>query len=220
VRLNSEGLFIKVSGITTEDDALFSIGLGATAIGFDFGPTPRHISVNAAHDIVRRLPVGAVSVGVFRNEMPERVEIANTLGLTAVQIDGAIASGSLAYVGERVNTVLRSLPSTGNPDLAAPIAGVDYLVLPESDDHDSLVDCLSVFLDSAVRTPIIASGGLNPSNVVDIVQNYPVWGVDVRSGVETSLGVKDPVLLGQFIANAKWAFANAYVERDFDEWRV
>jgi phosphoribosylanthranilate isomerase len=93
VRLNTEGIFIKVSGVTTEDDALFSIGLGASAVGFDFGPTPRQISVNAAHDIVRRLPVGAISVGVFRNEMPQRiVEIANTLGLSAVQIDGAVAS--------------------------------------------------------------------------------------------------------------------------------
>jgi phosphoribosylanthranilate isomerase len=195
VRLNTEGLFIKVSGVTTEDDALFSIGLGASAIGFDFGPTPRQIAVGAAHDIVRRLPSGAVSVGVFRHEMPERiVEITNTLGLTAVQIDGA--------------------------DLAAPIPGVDYLVLPESDDHDSLVDCLAIFLDDAVRTPMVASGGLTPSNVVDIVQNYPVWGVDVRSGVETAPGVKDPVLLGQFIANARWAFDNTYVERHHDEWRL
>lgn len=221
MRLHTDGLFIKVSGITTEDDALFSIGLGAGAIGFDFGPTPRQISVNAAHDIVRRLPNGAVSVGVFRNEMPERiVEIANTLGLSAVQVDGAITMSSLFYVAERVNTVLRSLPSTGALDLVAPIAGVDYLVLPESDDHDSLVDCLGIFLDGAIRTPIIASGGLNSSNVIDIVQNYPVWGVDVRSGVESSPGVKDPVLLGQFIANAKWAFENAYVERGSDEWRV
>jgi phosphoribosylanthranilate isomerase len=54
--------------------------------------------------------------------------------------------------------------------------------------------------------------------VVDIVQNYPVWGVDVRSGVEKSVGEKDPVLLGQFIANARWAFDNAYIERHHDEW--
>ena len=221
MRLNTEGLFIKVSGVTTEDDALFSIGLGASAVGFDFGPSPRQIAVAAAHDIVRRLPSGAVSVGVFRNEMPQRiVEIANTLGLSAVQIDGAITGVALAYVAERVNTVMRSLPSTGNPDLAAPIGGVDYLVLPESDDHDSLVDCLAIFLDDAVRTPIVASGGLTTSNVVDIVQNYPVWGVDVRSGVETVPGVKDPVLLGQFIANARWAFDNTYVERHHDEWRI
>jgi phosphoribosylanthranilate isomerase len=219
VRLNTEGIFIKVSGVTTEDDALFSIGLGASAIGFDFGPTPRQISVNAAHDIVRRLPAGAISVGVFRNEMPKRiVEIANTLGLSAVQIDGTVGSEELTYVAERVNTVLRSLPSTANHDLVAALMGVDYLVIPESDDQYSLMDCLELFSDQAVRTPVIASGGLTPSNVIDIVQNYPVWGVDVRAGVEKSVGEKDPVLLGQFIANARWAFDNAYVERHHDEW--
>jgi phosphoribosylanthranilate isomerase len=219
VRLSTEGIFIKVSGVTTEDDALFSIGLGASAVGFDFGPTPRQISVNAAHDIVRRLPVGAISVGVFRNEMPQRiVEIANTLGLSAVQIDGTVAGEELAYVSERVNTVLRSLPSTANHDLVTALQGVDYLVVPESDDHYSLMDCLELFSDQAVRTPIIASGGLTPSNVVDIVQNYPVWGVDVRAGVEKTVGEKDPVLLGQFIANARWAFDNSYIERHHDEW--
>jgi phosphoribosylanthranilate isomerase len=168
---------------------------------------------------VRRLPLGAISVGVFRNEMPQRiVEIANTLGLSAVQIDGTVASEELTYVSERVNTVLRSLPSTANRDLVAALSGVDYVVAPESDDHYSLMDCLELFSDRDVRTPMIASGGLTPSNVVDIVQNYPVWGVDVRAGVEKSVGEKDPVLLGQFIANARWAFDNAYVERHHDEW--
>ncbi len=219
MRLSTEGIFIKVSGVTTEDDALFSIGLGASAIGFDFGPTPRQISVNAAHDIVRRLPAGAISVGVFRNEMPQRiVEIANTLGLSAVQIDGAVAAEEITYVSERVNTVLRSLPSTANREFVAALTGVDYLVIPESDDAYSLMDCLELFGDQELRTPIIASGGLTPSNVVDIVQNYPVWGVDVRAGVEKSIGEKDPVLLGQFIANARWAHDNAYVERHHDEW--
>ena len=219
MRLSTEGIFIKVSGVTTEDDALFSIGLGASAIGFDFGPTPRQISVNAAHDIVRRLPAGAISVGVFRNEMPQRVvEIANTLGLSAVQIDGTVAPEEITYVSERVNTVLRSLPSTANREFVAALTGVDYLVIPESDDAYSLMDCLELFGDQELRTPIIASGGLTPSNVVDIVQNYPVWGVDVRTGVEKSVGEKDPVLLGQFIANARWAYDNAYVERHHDEW--
>ena len=219
MRLNTEGLFIKVSGVTTEDDALFSIGLGASAVGFDFAPTPRQISVNTAHDIVRRLPVGAVSVGVFRNEMPQRVvEIANTLGLSAVQVEGAISNEDLSYISERVNTVLRTLASTANHDHVTSLEGVDYVVLPESDDNYSLMDSLALFSDTEVRTPIIASGGLTPSNVVDIVQNYPVWGVDVRAGVEKSPGEKDPVLLGQFIANARWAYDNAYVVRHHDEW--
>ena len=92
-------------------------------------------------------------------------------------------------MSERVNTVLRSLPSTANHDLVTrhcPASTTSSI--PESDDHYSLMDCLELFSDQEVRTPIIASGGLTPSNVVDIVQNYPVWGVDVRAGVEKSVG--------------------------------
>ncbi len=219
MRLLIEGLFIKVSGVTTEEDALFAIGLGASAVGFEFGPTPRQISPSVAHDIVRRLPQGAISVGVFRNELPKRiVEIANTLGLTAVQIDGAMTGEQLGYVAERVNTVLRTIPSTSVIDSRTSYSGADYLLIPESDDRDSLVDCLDTFLDETIRTPLIASGGLTSSNVIDVVQNYPVWGVDVRGGVETSPGVKDPVLLGEFIANARWAYENSYVDRHHDDW--
>jgi phosphoribosylanthranilate isomerase len=219
VRFNVEGLFIKVSGVTTEDDALFSIGLGASAVGFEFGVTPRQIAPAAAHDIVRRLPSGAISVGVFRNEMPQRVvEIANTLGLSAVQIEGAITVDELTYVTERVNTVLRTVPDgTNRLSLAG---GVDYLVLPESDDRSALADSLELFLDAGPRVPLIASGGLTPASVIDVVQNFPVFGVDVRAGVESEPGVKDPALLGEFISNAKWAYDNSYVERHYDEWTL
>jgi phosphoribosylanthranilate isomerase len=219
VRFNTEGLFIKISGVTTEDDALFSVGLGATAIGFDFGVSPRQIAASAAHDILRRLPNGAISVGVFRNELPQRiVEIANTIGLSAVQIEGAITLDELTYVTDRVNTVLRMVPDgTTNLSLAG---GVDYLVLPESDERPALADCLELFLDSGPRVPLIASGGLTPTSVIDVVQNFPVFGVDVRAGVESSTGVIDPALLGEFIANAKWAYENSYVERHYDEWTI
>ena len=219
VRLIVEGLFVKISGIVSEEDALFSIGLGASAVGFDFGPTPRRVTPGAALGIIRRLPQGAMTVGTFRGEMPQRiVEIANTLGLSAVQIDGPMAADELHYVSQRVNTVLRALASTGQLVASAISPDVDYVVLPESDDHDSLVDCLETFLDETIRTPLIASGGLTASNVIDVVQNYPVWGVDVRAGAELSPGVKDPALLGEFIANARWAFDNAYVARRYDEW--
>lgn len=219
MRLTSEGLFIKISGVTSEADALFSIGLGASAVGFDFALTPRQISVSTAHDIVRRLPQGALSVGVFRSELPQRiVEIANTIGLSAVQIDGPASSDEVAYVAERVNTVLRMVPD--GAERLGVTAGVDYLVLPEADEPDALADSLELFMESDPRTPVIASGGLNSSSVVDVVQNFPVFGVDVRAGVESSPGVKDPALLGEFIANARWAYDNSYVERHFDEWRL
>ena len=42
MRFTTEGLFIKIAGITSEEDALFSVGLGANAIGFDFALGDRH----------------------------------------------------------------------------------------------------------------------------------------------------------------------------------
>jgi phosphoribosylanthranilate isomerase len=219
VRFTTEGLFIKISGITSEEDALFSVGLGANAIGFDFALGDRQIAVGTAHDIVGRLPGGVVTVGSFRNELPQRVcEIANTLGLSAVQIDGAISGDELAYITARVNTVLRTVPE-GTEKLSL-WGGVDYLVLPESDERQALADALEQLAESGPRVPLIASGGLSPTNVIDVVQNFPVFGVDVRSGVESAPGVKDPVRLGEFIANARWAYDNTFVERHYDEWTL
>ncbi len=216
MRLIVEGLFIKISGVTSEEDALFAIGLGASAVGFEFAPGPRQVPVELVRDTLKRLPFGAVSVGVFRQELPQRVvEVANTLGLSAVQIEGPATLEQLRYVADRVNTVIRTLPSTAAIDDALASAGVDYVLTPESDDHSSLVDALAVF-QSRGRTPVIASGGLTPSNVADVVENYPVFGVDARAGVESAPGVKDAVRLGEFIARARWAYEHSEVDRGDD----
>jgi len=217
VRFNVEGLFIKIAGVTNEEDALFAIGLGASAVGFDFAVSPRQIAPAAANDIIRRLPHGALSIGSFRNELPQRVvEIASTLGLSGVQLEGAMTSDQVAYVRERVNTVLRLT----SPEAGLHATGIDYFVLPDDDDAFALNASLEHFRQSNARHPIVASGGLDAANVIDIVQNYPVFGVEARSGVERSPGQKDPVQLGQFIANARWAYENTLVERRFDEWQL
>ena len=216
MRFNIEGLFIKISGITSEEDALFAIGLGATAVGFDFGVTPRQISPQSAQEIVRRLPQGALSVGSFRNEMPQRiVEISNTIGLSAVQLEGAMSGEQLNYVSSRVNTVLRLT----SPESGLGQSGVDYFVVPDSDDAFALNASLEHFRESSARHPVIASGGLDATNVVELVQNFPIFGVDARSAVERSPGIKDPELMGAFIANAKWASENSLIERHFNDWQ-
>jgi phosphoribosylanthranilate isomerase len=219
VRFVVEGLFLKIGGITTEEDALFSVALGANAVGFDFALGERQVDAAVVHDIVRRLPAGVISIGTFRSELPQRVaEVANTIGLSAVQIEGPIAGDELSYLTERVNTVLRTVPE-GTQKLAL-WQGVDYLVLPEIDEPSALDAAFEQLNHSTARLPLIASGGLTPSNVKDVVQRLPVFGVEVLSGVESAPGVKDPVKLGEFIANARWAYENSYVERSYNEWSV
>ena len=222
MRLLVDDLFIKVSGVTTEEDALFSIGLGASAVGFEFGPTPRQIAAETSRTTsCAACPRGADSVGVFRSEMPQRiVEIANTLGLSAVQIEGAMTRRATSPTWPSGST--RSFARCRAPGHRRGADGVGGRLpgrCPSPTTTTSLVDCLEHLPSTRpIRTPLIASGGLTASNVVDVVQNYPVWGVDVRAGVEVAPGVKDPVLLGEFIANARWAYHNSCVDRHRDDW--
>ena len=67
-------MFVKICGITNEDDALLAVALGADAVGLRVRPVARARSPpQHAYDIARRLPPEILTVGVFRDEHPDRV---------------------------------------------------------------------------------------------------------------------------------------------------
>ncbi len=207
MRLTLERFFVKICGVTSEEDALMSVGFGASAIGFVFAPSPRQVSPADVHDIVRRLPAETITVGVFRNELPERVaEIANQIGLHAVQLQGNETLEQVRFVAERVRTVIRALPVSSDRLEAIDHADLDYLHLDGDAPGSGRTHSWSVFDRHVFRTPVIAAGGLNPENVIEVVRDLPVFGVDVSSGVESAPGVKDPAKVADFITNARWAY--------------
>ena len=82
-------MFVKICGITNEDDALLAVAMGADAVGFIFAPSVRQIAPQKVFDITRRLPPEILTVGVFRDDLPSRViEIAHRAGVKAVQLHG------------------------------------------------------------------------------------------------------------------------------------
>src|SRR5580698_5288992 len=82
--------WVKICGMTNLEDALTAVEAGADAVGFVFyEKSPREISVEAAREIVRRLPAKVEKVGVFVNESEDSIcAVADEAALTAVQMHG------------------------------------------------------------------------------------------------------------------------------------
>src|SRR5438132_6561013 len=108
-------MFVKVCGTTSEEDALLAVAMGADAVGFIFAPSPRQVAPAIVRDIVRRLPSEILTVGVFRDEAPERVaEIVHATGLRAAQLHGHESVDQTKRVRERVPVVFKAF-AAGDP---------------------------------------------------------------------------------------------------------
>src|SRR5260370_1791735 len=105
-------LVVKICGVTSEADALLAVSLGASAVGFIFAPSPRQISVQLAGDIAKRLPEHVLTVGVFRNEAPQRVvEAVRMAGLGAAQLHGHETAEETQGGPAPVRTVRKAFPA-------------------------------------------------------------------------------------------------------------
>ena len=208
-------MFVKICGITNEDDALFAVAMGADAVGFVFAPSPRQVAAQTVYDITRRLPPEVLTVGVFRDEHPSRViEIANKANVKAVQLHGRESKEHSKEIGESIRWVIKAFASD-SPNLSeADQFGTDLVLLDApSPGSGKLFDWnLAADVPDAVR--LILAGGLGPDNVGDAIEIVEPWGVDVSSGVEASHGQKDPTKVRRFIANARAAAPTPYLGPD------
>jgi phosphoribosylanthranilate isomerase len=201
-----EDFLIKICGVTNEPDALLAVGLGADAIGFILAPSPRQIAVSVAADIVKRLPHDVLTVGVFRDESPQRVvEIANTVGFGAVQLHGHETAGQCRWIRERVACTIRAFVA-GDPSIARLADfGADYLLVDGPSPGSGQVFDWRLAEGVVDAGRMFVSGGLTPENVADAIMALRPRGVDVSSGVEALPGKKDPQKLRSFIRSARAA---------------
>jgi phosphoribosylanthranilate isomerase len=197
-------VFVKICGITNEDDALLAVALGADALGFVFAPSRRQVNAETARDILKRVPREVLTVGVFRNDTPAHVvDVAARTGLHAVQLHGSEPRSEVQWVRERVRFVIQAF-TAGDPALAAAANSPADVILVDSPDPGSgrVFDWrLAEGAPSGVR--ILLAGGLTPHNVGEAIRLVRPWGVDVSSGVEVAPGRKDPRKLRLFIEAAR-----------------
>jgi phosphoribosylanthranilate isomerase len=199
-------MFVKICGITNEDDALLAVAMGADAVGFVFAPSPRQIAPQKAADIAKRLPAEIVTVGVFRDEDRQRVvDIVHRSKLRAVQLHGRESSADSHWVRQRVSLVIKAF-AAGDPRLEeADEYGADAILIDSSAPGSGEVFDWSLAEGAPFNRRIILAGGLTPANVADAVRRVRPWGVDVSTGVESAPGRKDATKMRAFVEAAKAA---------------
>ena len=199
-------MFVKICGITSEEDALLAVAMDADAVGFIFAPSPRQVAPAFVRDIVRRLPPEILTVGVFRDEAPQRVvEIVNGTGLRAAQLHGFETADETRWIRERVRIVIKAF-SAGSALLdRADDYGADAILVDSHAPGSGNVFDWSLAEGAPIGRRVVLAGGLDPTNVADAIAKVRPWGVDVATGVESSPGHKDARLVREFVRNARAA---------------
>jgi phosphoribosylanthranilate isomerase len=210
-------VFVKVCGTTSEEDALLAVAMGADAIGFIFAPSKRQIAPVIARDIVKRLPPEIVTVGVFRDEAPQRVvEILGFAGLKAAQLHGRETPDQARWLKKRIPMVIQAFPAGDAAVARAREYGVDAVLLDNPTPGSGEVFDWALAGEAPDGVRVIIAGGLTPDNVGAAVAATQPWGVDVVTGVERAPGHKDPVKLRAFVAAVRAAEVAPY-EGDEDD---
>ncbi len=201
-------MFVKICGVTNEEDALMAVALGADAVGFVFAPSPRQVTPGTVRDIVRRLPPEILTVGVFRDQGARFViETTQFAQLRGVQLHGHETPADAAEVRPYCQALIVAFPA-GDPGLAhVDDFGADAILLDSHAPGSGQVFDWSLAEGAPTNRRLILAGGLTPDNVATGIDEVHPWGVDVSSGVEVDgePGRKDPLKVQAFIHAARAA---------------
>jgi len=203
------GVWVKVCGITSVEQALFCVEIGVDAVGVNFVPSSqRHVDREQASEIARAVGQRAVVVGVVADM--EAGELRSLRAQTAIrwlQLCGNEPPELLTEVGPEAYKAVR-IGSAEDVALAASFAGdrvlVDTKVEGALGGTGQRFDWTLVQRLARERRVVLA-GGLRPENVAQAIAAVRPFGVDVASGVERAPGDKDFDAVRCFVENARRA---------------
>jgi phosphoribosylanthranilate isomerase len=206
--------WVKICGTTNLEDALVAVEAGADAVGFVFyEKSPRCITVEAARDIVGKLPEGVEKVGVFVNESVNRAdEVLREVGLTTAQVYSKSIGDWLAWYQRSERKLMVAIPgeavkgefliSVGSAEKPLSALLIDSGSGDRPGGTGERFDWEGTKIgiwNLGSEVPVVVAGGLTPENVDEAIKTLRPWGVDVASGVEARPGKKDPEKVRAFV---------------------
>ena len=195
---------IKVCGFTREDQLAQAAQLGVDAVGLVFyPPSPRNVSIEQAQVLCRAVPPFVTTVGLFVDAPEEQVrEVLRQVPLTLLQFHGDETPAYCQQFGLPYIKAVRVKPGLDLLQYATDFASARGLLL------DAYVAGVPggtgerfdwTLIPANLPLPVVLSGGLDPDNVTEAINNVRPWAVDVSSGVEQGKGNKDLAKMAAFI---------------------
>jgi phosphoribosylanthranilate isomerase len=195
---------VKICGICDGAGAQAAVDAGADLLGFHFCRSDRGVTPEAARAIIDALSLRPTIVGVFIDQDARAVkEIAEFVGLDLLQLHGSEPAGYDA--GRPLMKVLKvkdgQVPDAGawpDPIMLDSWSADQRGGTGQTWDWERARDLLR-------SRRVFIAGGLQPGNVSKVVTTFKPYGVDVSSGVESAVRVKDPDKVRAFVAAVRIA---------------
>ena len=199
---------IKVCGLNNKTDLLSLSQLNIDFFGFIFyEKSPRYFFDNPL-DLNKNLN----SVGVFVNESIKKVtNIVESLSLKYVQLHGSEDELYIKNLKKFGVKIIKTISVSNKDDLKKinSYQTADFFLFDYKPKKNELPGGNSKSFDwnilKSLKTdkPWFLSGGINLNNIQQILVDINPCGVDLSSGVEKELGIKDNHIINNFIDKLK-----------------
>ncbi len=208
---------VKICGMMRSKDVQAALNSGADAVGFVVGSpsSPRNLSLSEASKLMKPVPVFATKVTVTSSQDAKAIrKICSTLNPDALQLHkhspDLIRTIRRTHPGIQLilATAVRDNSSVVNAKRTSRYSDAVLADTPSSTGMGGTGRTHDWKLTAVLRSkiyphPLILAGGLTPSNVRVAIRNVKPFAVDVSSGVEERIGVKDHAKIREFIMNAR-----------------
>jgi phosphoribosylanthranilate isomerase len=213
----SHDIRVKICGLRTGADVAAAASAGASYVGFVFYPkSPRNVSFQEAAALAVDVPMGVAKVALVVNANDAFLDdLTAAVPLDMLQLHGSETPTRVAEVKARYGLpVMKAVGIADASDLAqidAYAAVADQLLIdakpPKNADlpggNGLAFDWTLLAGRKYWTVPWMLAGGLTADNVAEAVRLTGATQVDVSSGVEGSVGVKDAGLISAFLAAAQ-----------------
>ena len=185
-------MFLKICGITREEDLSAVSAAGAEYAGFVLASvSPRRVSPETARRLIAAArKLGLKTVCVVRDmEQGALHALLADLRPDVVQLHGAETPEYASSI--RTAEVWKAFDLKSEAAFESAVSFPCSVIVADSGGGTGKPCSWELASSLAEIRPVMLAGGINPENAAHAVRTVRPWGLDVSSGVELAPGIKD-----------------------------